>query len=358
MAVRSPMSAAVEAGRTRVVPLTPAEWRDAVGRFRDRDFQHSVAYLAALATDRREVLELWAIEVGDRRAGLAAVRIRHLPLRVGGIGVVAGGPLVASDDQPDPGGAYRLAVAALGRSYARRGVRVHVRPPFLAAVEGWFDAGTGSGRLGEPSAILPGYRTAVLDLDRPLDELRAGLSQRWRSRLNRAGRAGVDVAEVAVGEGWSRFETMYTPMRERKRFHSAIGVTVWRSVVRDPRAADEFRLFLARQDGADVAGLLLGGSGAIATYVLGASSAAGRECHAGYAVQWAAVAAAHERGQRGYDLGGIDEVANPGGHQFKRGMRGADLEGPEPFALAGAGIRQSGLRLAERAAVWAQQRRH
>jgi lipid II:glycine glycyltransferase (peptidoglycan interpeptide bridge formation enzyme) len=79
---------------------------------------------------------------------------------------------------------------------------------------------------------------------------------------------------------------------------------------------------LALHEGELVAGNVSGLTGNTAVYLLGASNSEGRKLRASYLLQWAVIEHAKSLGKFYYDLGGIDEHANPNVYRFKRGLKG------------------------------------
>jgi hypothetical protein len=326
-----------------VQPVDAASWPSLVCRYADRDHQAAVAYLERIAADRGEHLELVAVRSSGADVALAAVRLKRPPLVGGGIGLVAGGPLVATPTVPDPS-----APAVVGH-YAHRGVRLHVRPPTLAAVEGWFGAADVPATSGHRSPVFEPYETMVIDLSPGVDVLRQRLSANWRRHLNKAERSNLRIDTPSAADGWRRLRTAYETMVDRKGFDISLTPEFWTAVLDDPRSATDFSsVVVADADtGQDLAGVVLGGSGDLPVYVLGASVVEGHDRRAGYLAQWAAVVAAAGAGHPHYDLGGVDKVGNPGGWQFKDGMRGRHLIASPPLVFSPRGPRGAALSVLE-----------
>ncbi len=335
-----------------------ASWPGLAASFVDRDHQSSVAYLERISAERGERLELLVIEDRGEIRGVAPLRVKRLPVVGGGIGVIAGGPLVASrvsetaEAAIAQGAGYRAVLDAVVEHCGRRFVRLHVRPPTLAALEGWFGEPDARCCGVDRSVLFDPYATMVLDLSAGTEGLRRGLSANWRRHLNYAERAELGVEEVPAAEGWRRLRALYESMRDRKGFDISLSPDFWTSVLDDPRSEADFRCVVVVDPatGEDLAGVVLGGSGAVPVYVLGASSVAAHDRRAGYLAQWAAVVASVEAGHRYYDLGGVDRASNPGGWQFKNGMRGRELIASPPVVFPPRGPRAPLLALVERQA--------
>ena len=94
--------------------------------------------------------------------------------------------------------------------------------------------------------------------------------------------------------------------------------------------ADRFEVGLAWADDEPVAGHVASHLGDTCVYLLGATTEMGRKLKAAYRLQWSVIERAVERGEKNYDLGGIDVEGNPGVYRFKRGLGGAEMEGAGP----------------------------
>lgn len=335
----------------RVRAIGADEFERASAAFSDRDYQAAPAYLRTIAARRGERLDYLAVHdhSGGGPVGLVAARVRTLPVVGGGVAVIAGGPLVATATAPDAAArGRRLAsvVDAAHKWFAPRGIRLHVRPPLLATLDGW-DSPRDWQDPQPGSTVLEPYHTMVLDLGRTDEELRAALKSQWRRNLRDSEVAGLAVATVPVADGWSSMRPMFEVMKERKGFDVALDAAFWTEVLSHPDADSTFRAHLVSSDGETVAAVVTAGAGDVSTYLLGASSPAAHPTHAGYLAQFRAVLAARQAGHRYYDLGGVDRVANPGGWQFKSGMRGFEVTTPRPVVLAANGMRGLAARTAE-----------
>jgi hypothetical protein len=117
---------------------------------------------------------------------VAQARIAKIPILNAGIAYVRWGPLWKLRGQPADAEVFQQVIRALRNEYAgKRGLvlRLHPKifddddPSLLAHLkqEGYsFDSNLGK------------YRTLLVDLNVPLEDLRKGLRQKWRNCLNHA----------------------------------------------------------------------------------------------------------------------------------------------------------------------------
>jgi lipid II:glycine glycyltransferase (peptidoglycan interpeptide bridge formation enzyme) len=327
-----------------------AEWEASVSEFGDYSYRQSWAYGVALASKRGAASEHVAIRQGAETLGLADVRVKRAPVIGGGLAFVSGGPLVRLADgrnsEPE-----RLAacVDALVDYFVRdRGLKLRLMPAVglpeqnESVAEILRDAGL------RPAERAAGYQTVLLDLERPLEDIRASLHQHWRRQLKKA--EGNPI-EVSFGTGRERFEhvaRMSAALGERKGFELDLDAMFYADVQADLREQDRLLVGLVCREGAPVAGTIIAVHGDTAVYLVGASTDAGRESRAAYLLHWRTIELLRERGVAWYDLGGIDPVANPGVTSFKLRTGGADVA-TRPFELSPGGLRGRATDLAERA---------
>lgn len=319
--------------------MCPDEWERAVRDTRDYSFRQSRAYSEELAHRRGARAEFIRVDAG-KPIGYASVRVKRLPLPGAGLAFVSFGPLLTCGfDEAEGVESLRTCLEALVREYVvRRRLALRIVPPIadpdrVAAVENVY-------RMAgfERSARAPGYRTIIVDLKRAPDAIRKGLEQKWRNQLNSAERRGLVIDMDDGPEAFARFDPLFRQLRERKDFKVDLDTAFFAAVQRASEPGSRLYVATVNDGQSDVAGAVVGLSGATAVYVLGATTEAGMKCKAAYALHWSIMMAARDRGCRWYDLGGIDPQENPGVHHFKVGFGGIDLSVPGPFEARPGGI--------------------
>ncbi len=155
---------------------------------------------------------------------------------------------------------------------------------------------------------------ALLPL-RPEPVMRAALRQKWRNRLNKAERAGLQVttSELTADHWLLRAEMEQAKARGYKGLPP--GLCVAYALANPGRAV----VFEALQQGRAVAGLLLLRHGRMATWQIGHSRTDGRRCHAMNLLLWRAMCFAAARGHDMLDLGTLNTQDAAGLARFKLG---------------------------------------
>lgn len=279
----------------------------------------SFGYAAAMLTVEKWKPRLGVIELADRPIGLVVI----MEKRAFGVVKVARlhrGPLIRPE-------AAKPAVIAsvlkqLRADYPSGPTRWTALVPEMEATE-------------ENAAILrwagfkridgPGYRTIWLDLTPDAAALRKGLAQKWRNALNQAERAGLTVEVDRSGGLLPWLTDVYLADRAARNYRGPSGTLLTR--LRTAMHKDGDILVLrALKDGEPVAGLLMLGHGAAATYQVGWTGEEGRRTRAHNLLLWRAVLELKAQGRHWLDLGGLLPDQAPGVTAFKRGLGGREVE--------------------------------
>ena len=309
-------------------------------------YRQLISFGVVTAARMRAKVETVGVFDGDRCVGLANVRIKRLPLTVGGIAYISGGPLIPEDGAGDE---LRLTLQALADEYVRRRKLVlRVMPPVEWSLAEWScdDAFTSLG-FQLASDVRP-YRTMMIDLSDDEAAIRSRLHPKWRNCLSSAEHGGLTVRVSTDDDDLARFGQLHRDLMARKGFDVELDVDVYRRVHRMSTVGERLEVRLVEQDGVPVAGHVSSALGQSEVYLLGASTPEGNRQKASYLLQWDALMAAHARGMKWYDLGGIDPDENRGVYRFKARMSGIDVTAPGPYELLPGGIRARLTRAAER----------
>jgi Acetyltransferase (GNAT) domain len=327
------------------------EWIGVAGRFRDHNYRHCWDYAAMLAGRGQATAEHVVAADGRLSIGAASVRVKRLPGVGTGIAYISGGPLVRrTDGDADARARLELVLRALREEYVdRRGFVLRAAPAIgdpqwnLVQDECFSAAGFG------PARAVPPYRTMVVDIARPLGELRAGLAKKWRNLLGNAERRDLRVAHGRDPGLFEEFRPLFDELVARKSLAVDLGGDFYAALQRRLPARERLHVAIAYVEEQPAAGVVASMHGDTAVYLLGASNELGRRTNAAYLLQWQVIAAATRAGCRRYDLGGIDPEGNPGVHQFKKRMGGAEISAAGPYELAPGRLRGAAVRAAERA---------
>ena len=164
------------------------------------------------------------------------------------------------------------------------------------------------------------YKTLVLNLDIPLEEIRKNFRQKWRNCLNQAEKNGLEVISGDNKELYEVFLQIYDQMISRKKFKESVNTR--KKGYMNERLAPQFKLkiFVAYKNQIPVSALVGSAMGETGIYLLGATNEIGMQNKSAYLLQWEMIKWLKEKNFTRYDLGGIDPENNPGVYKFKIGI--------------------------------------
>lgn len=322
-------------------------WISSIRRFGDASFQQSWAYAEVLASRRNCLHEEVGFWEGDELVGLASVRVRQIPVLGLGVAYVAGGPLVnrSADDNLLK---FKVCLKKLREEYVeKRGLVLRILAP--VGDHAWNEdiraAMSGMGMV--PSQNGRSYRTLLLDLDRPLDEIRKGFAQKWRNCLNASEKEGLSIRWTSEPRAFSEFRVGHEAFVRGKGFSVNLDAAFYESVRNHSDNDAALELALVECDGKPIAFHLGSYLGDTAVYLLGLTEELALSKKAAYFLHWEVINRAKGRGLKWYDLGGIDPDENPGVFKFKSGLGGNDVCAAGPMEMGPGRIRLGILRCIE-----------
>lgn len=341
----------------RLEHLDREAWGDALACFCDRSYQQEFAYAETLAARQAALHEEVAVWDGDELIGLASIRIRRIPLLGVGVAYIPSGPMVnrGADGDIERLG---LCLSALRAEYvSRRGLQLRVLLPIGSP--DW-NMGAAQVMAGLGLRRIPhgrGYETMIVNLERPLDDIRKGLAQKWRNCLNRAERQGLSVRWLADVQDFDRFAQAHSAFVAHKGFRVDLDASFFADVRRSGAKELSLAIAWAEWDDTPVAAHLGSYAGDTAVYLLGYTTERGMRSQAAYLLQWAVLQRAQALGMKWYDLGGIDPIGNPGVYHFKEGLGGVAVQAAGPMEYTSGWMSRRLLKLAEHGRrVWRRRR--
>ena len=318
--------------------VDPADWPSFAAGFRDLTYEQSLAWSGPAAARLGAEAQFWALERAGRPMAGAVARVKRVPGLGRGIAWIASGPVALALDGAEPSDDDMIEILAALRAElcGRQGHILRLRPPplLMRSSESWtrIVAAAGFG----PSSRAASYQSFALDLSQEEDALMKGLNGKWRGHLRNALKAGMHVERGLAEERGlaARFRALYDEVRDAKGFETGISPEFFFTLEGSDFTHD---VLMATKDGKDVAGIVVGATGPTAVYLFGATGLEGRRLRAGYLLTWEGIRLARAQGRRWYDLGGVDELANPDVYHFKLRTGGIPFDAPGPFEARPSG---------------------
>lgn len=318
---------------TRII--LAADWPDVAAKFRDLSFEQSLTYAQAAANRIGAVAEFVVVERSGQPVAAAAVRIKTLPVLGRGIAWIPSGPLVLPVHSPDPDATdLRNILMALRQHFADdAGHILRLRLAGAAFHDPLMVKTMASAAGFAPTTRSPFYRSIAIDLHLDADALMMQFNGKWRTDLRYALKSDLTLEQGNSPDLKARFLTLFQTVQTAKGFAPDITPEFHFDLSGPDYALD---ILIATKDGQDLGGVVIGTSGCNVVYLFGATADAGRKLRAGYFLTWAGIALARKRGHDCYDLGGIDNQANPDVARFKDRMNGRAIYA-EPFEARPSG---------------------
>ncbi|MCX5733478.1 MAG: GNAT family N-acetyltransferase, partial [candidate division NC10 bacterium] len=172
-----------------------------------------------------------------------------------------------------------------------------------------------------------GWASAVLNLEKSEEELRAGLSGNWRKQLSKAERLGVSCAVSSSPESFDGFLESYEDFLRARSICTSVTPRLLRELRLLLPEGRGMRLFEGRLGSECLGGLLVASFGESCLFLALAIRERGETAHAGHVMHWNAIRVMKQLGFKRLDVGGLDPKCTPQGIlQFKRGLRASEYQ--------------------------------
>lgn len=175
--------------------------------------------------------------------------------------------------------------------------------------------------------VMTGYATVLIDLEQPLEALRAAMHPKWRNRLAAAERAALAVHRVGAKPAQYRWLLEREEAQRKGRGYLALPTGFVESYqALKPAGADAvltLRVDVGREPAAAMMFLI---HGEAASYHIGWTGDQGRELDAHNLLLWQAITLLKQKGVRRLDLGGVNTASGAGIARFKIGSGGAVVQ--------------------------------
>jgi lipid II:glycine glycyltransferase (peptidoglycan interpeptide bridge formation enzyme) len=310
---------------------TPAEWSSMLDLFNDANLYQTWSYGAVRWGGKN--LSHVVLKRNDEVVGITQLRIVRPTSLKFGMAYLRWGPICHRRETDLDSEVFARMADALHQEYVvKRRLLLQILPnAFIGSARAEVFQSAFANFALEPSTTANTYRTFVLDVAPPIEELRKNLDKKWRNQLSRSEKNGLNVVEGSGTDAYRRFSTMYRQMRDRKTFETTVDVEEFGRIQQDLPEDQRMQILICERNGEPVAGIVASAMGDSAIYLLGATSDDGLNAKGSYLLQWTWIQWLKQNGVRWYDLGGIDPDGNPGVYHFKKGFSGADVCQLTPF---------------------------
>jgi lipid II:glycine glycyltransferase (peptidoglycan interpeptide bridge formation enzyme) len=301
--------------------LSEGEWYKLLLEFQDANIFQTPPFCSIKSPRSR--VERFILKQGAHIVAATLVRVASLPLTGTGFAYVRWGPMwIRKDEGQQNANVWRAVLRALRQEYVLKRkmcLRVLPRPSsdepenlsIILQEEGF----------AKPDG--PAGWTMILDLTRPLEELRKGLDVKWRGHLSGAEKKNLQILEGTDDGLFEQFMVPYQEMISRKGLNREPGdIGTFRAMQKSLPDELKTRAFICICDGTVGAGAIVSAYGDTGIYHFGATGDVGAKAKASYLIHWRAIQWLKEVGCTRYDLHGVNQQVNPGVYSFKAGLCG------------------------------------
>ena len=295
-------------------------WDHLITQFDDASLHQTWAY--GISSGRR--ISHIAIKEGSNFRGCCQVILRKLPFFNINIADIKWGPLFMKKGEMFKPEILLRLVRAIKEEYGiKRGCLIKIVPQAIGERKKPLKQILEDECFKRNKAERP-YKTFMLDLSLPLEELRNNLSQRWRRCLNKAERSELEVVEGTGDEFYKIFLNLAIEMVERKNL-TKVHIDSFREYRRIQEYLPEpfkMKIMICKKDSEPVCATICSAIGDTGVYLFAATGQKGLKLNGSYILQWRMIQWMKGSGVRYYDLGAFNPQLNPGVYIFKLGIAG------------------------------------
>jgi len=295
-------------------------WDEIITRFSDLNIYQTAAY-----EENRKLIshaDRILVKRGQKIIACSQIRISKVPGFKIGIAYILWGPMWRINSEKRNIDNFRSAIDLMKKEYAfKKGLVVRVYP-FAYKFE---DNSLCRVLIEEgfsPYEDNRNYRTLIIDLNPPLENIRMLLKQKWRNCLNRSQRNHLSIFEGTHVTLFDELENIYREMVVRKGIKYSNDFKYLKRVQNSLPPHKKLRVLLCKRENQICAGAIFAALGDTAIYLVGATSNEGMKYKGSYLVQWCFIKWLKKHGFKYYDLNGINPDGNPGTYHFKNGLAG------------------------------------
>ncbi len=296
------------------------EWDDIFNSVKRANLLQSTQYARAMAGLNNQNIRYGVININGVKAGLVimleagilknaihGVIIDRAPIWLEGYGSLAD---------------FELFLSVLSAEFPKRlGRKIR----FIPEMEKSAQANKLLEEYGYKLTSNHGYQTIWLDIRPNLETLRKNLNAKWRNKLNKSEKHGMEIVFSDEGDNYPWLIQRYAVDKAMRKYDGPSVKTI-NALAGEFSRGKNMLIGYALLEGEVIAAILIFNHGTSATYQIGYNSEIGRDKCAHHLLLWQAISALKERNINDFDLGGINDESAKGVKIFKSGLSGRMFE--------------------------------
>lgn len=307
------------------------QWEKIIRKFYDATLYQTWSY-GAIRWGEKSLYHLVLYEDG-RLVAATQLRIIRLPIMGAGIAYISSGPMWKLRESQNNIGYLKKMIWALKQEYVEK-MRLYLRLIPFEILHEKDEIGFvfETEQLTAEAGIRP-YRTLLINLSPPLDELMASLKKKWRKSLRSAQNMSIEIEEGTGSDFFQIFKELYGQMHSRKSFVDFYNIEDFEKIQDDLPEDLKLRILIAYKGNNPVSTIVWSQIGGTPIITFSATGDQGLNLNSSYLLRWTMLERLKERGYLFLDQGGIDPESNPGGYHYKAGFGGQEVQHIGAFSI-------------------------
>ena len=177
--------------------------------------------------------------------------------------------------------------------------------------------------LGFKKRVTSPVASAVIDIARSPEEIRAGFHGKWRNLLNKSETMDLELEVPPMADALPFLIDEYEKMQMEKNF-KGLPARLLRAIVAQQGLMWNCRILFAHRQGKHHSAIMVVGHGDTCTYMIAWTSEEGRRLQANYFLLWQAMLLFRDMGYSFFDIGGLGANTTEGVEHFKKRLQGQE----------------------------------
>lgn len=312
------------------------QWEKVIRQFSDATIYQTWSY-GAIRWGKKNLAHFVLYEDG-RLLAATQLRIMRLPIIGSGIAYISSGPMWRLRENHNNIKSLQKMIWALKQEYVvKLGLYLRIIPYEILYDQDEITFVFKNEQILADAGVQP-YRTLLLNLSPPIDELMANLKKKWRKSLRSGQKMPIEIKEGTGSGLFQVVKKLYGQMHSRKKFSKFYNIEDFEKIQDDLPEDLKLRILIASKGDSPVSAIVWSQIGTTAIIMFSATGDQGLNLNSSYLLRWVMLERLKERGFLFLDQGGIDPVSNPGGYHYKVGFGGQDVRHIGTFSICNSPI--------------------
>ncbi len=298
------------------------DWDNLITQFDDATIYQCWAFAAHASRDDPNISHI-ILKQAKEIIGCCQIKLKRLPFLPIGIADVKWGPIYFKKQRNLNSAALKYLIRGIKEYSIKHGYMIRIEPHIKGEEKEFLRETLEQEGFRRNTARRP-YRTFMVDLSLPIEDIRKNFLQKWRNCLNKAEKCNLSISVGTSIEDYDIFVNLSKEMVTRKNLIKEHFKTLenYRCIQNALPDHLKMQIMICKADGVPVSATIFSAIGDTGIYLLGASGDNGLKFNASYLLQWNMIKWLKEHGFKKYDLGAFNPILNKTVYHFKAGIAG------------------------------------